>query len=282
MKKIFAMNMGYGSSGKFDGADFVTKRIPDELYLKSEEIARGLTELECEKKPSRALSFIKFFTLAVGLIFLWAIIGALTAEGGFIKNLNDGFSNAPYVFILCPIFILISISLFLRGKRNGEVAISSEKLEEFRIKEEEFSAEIKRFLAIPDTAERLDVLCYPYKITKSGEVQPFNNYATHVPTEMYVFADAKNLYIASNIELYSFPKSAFSGVKRSDIKIKLLCWNKDAPLDGESYREYGMYYDNYGIVNAEGFSALQFSIGGQLIEIDVPNYELSKFTELIK
>jgi hypothetical protein len=282
MKKIFAMNMGQGASGRFDGAAFVTKRIPDELYLKSEEIARGLTELESEKKPSRALSFIKFFTLTVGLVFLWAIIGALSADGGFIENLKTGFSNAPYIFILCPIFILISISLFLRGKKTTEVEIPSERLEEFRKKEAELSSEIKRFLGIPDTAERLDVLCYPYKITKNGEVQPFNNYATHVPTEMYVFTDTESLYIASNIELYEFPKSAFSGVRQADIKIKLLCWNKDEPLDSEGYAEYGMYYDNYGVVIANGFSALKFLLDGELVEIDLPNYELSKFTELIK
>jgi hypothetical protein len=281
MRKIFAINMTSEKDAKFDGDDFAVRRISDELYKKYESL---VNEEKRENKPSiaqRLLRSLSGFCFGLGIILLIVIVRAVSQDGTFFENLKSGYANAPYVFIACPVSLLLFIALTIYDRKITKKANIDEKIGQIEMHEHEILGEIKENLVIPSDALTVDVLAYAYKYNRYGEPMPYSTYATHTPMECFLFDDADNLYIASYNAVFSFKKSEYVEIKENDSKIKLLAWNKNEDISEGRYKEYEMFYDNYGVVNANGFSSLVFMHGENRVEIDVPKYEVPVFLDFL-
>ena len=230
----------------------------------------------------KPLSIIKYISLVLGVTVIGGLVkGVTTSEGRLLDNLKEGFANAPYLFIIGPVFLLVFAVLAIYGKRMDKTAFESEELEELTEEGDALLAEIKAELSIPDDALQLDVLCYPYKVKKNGDVRPYNDFATHTPFEMFVYKADESLCIANCESVYKIPLSQITGIEKRDEKIKLMCWNKEEEINSEKYEHYKMSIDNFGIVHAKGYYSIMISSDFGEYFIDVPSYEIDAFRSII-
>jgi hypothetical protein len=87
----------------------------------------------------------------------------------------------------------------------------------------------------------------------------------------------------ANVEgRYDIPLEEITGIKTVDKKIQVTGWNKDIPLNDESFKPYGV-----GIVSAtgtvvfRGYGVLEFTHGGEDFGIYIPSYDLPTFEFLL-
>ena len=282
MENVFALNMTDEENDHFDGQKFAVRRVSDELVRRSEEAVLCYDKLEKRSDVPRWISIVKYVSLILGVALLAGIVKAVSGEGNLGENLQNGFANAPYVFVICPI-LLVAFAVFAVYERNFRKTVIDET--ELSILEEEsnnIALDMKLDLGIPADAPSFDVLCYAYRINKKGEVERYSPYATHTPIEMFIYRDEENIYIANYSYVYAFKISEIFDVVRVDEKITLLGWNKDEEINEGKYQEYKMSVDNYGVVHAKGYYRIVINSDSEEYGIDIPEYEYKIVNEIIK
>ncbi len=281
MRKIFSMNMTDSSDTRFDGDDLAVSHVSYELIRKNEENLSRMQSLAGSSKLPKFYAVLESFSFILGVIFLAAIIKALSSGGALSENFKLGFQNAPYAFIICPLAFAAFAFLIIYRKKLTKNEIDEEAIQQFEREQAEIALQIKSELGVPEDAQTVDVLCFAYKYNRFNEPSPYNSYATHVPLETFLYHDERNVYLANYSAVFAFPKDKFVCVKNNDAKIKLICWNKEDDIHDPKYAEYGMCYDNYGIVMANGFNSLVFNLNGEDVEVDIPSYELARFKSML-
>lgn len=281
MKNVFSLNMTDENNSQFDGNFFAVKTVSEELIQKNNSTVEEYENLEKQLKPPAWFSVVKYALLILGVVFVAGIIKGISGEGSLIENFKNGFMNAPYIFVLCPIFIAGFFIISFIERQKFKVITESEELTALEEQSDELARQIEEELGIPEDALKVDILCYAYKIDKKGNERKYSDYATHVPMEMFMFADGENMYIANYNSLFVFPLSQIACIKEREDKIKLLCWNKEEEINEGEFAKYKMSVDNFGVILANGFATVVINSDFGETGIDLPLYELDKVKTLL-
>ncbi len=282
MKNVFALDMTDGNNGAFDGQNYVTRTVSDEILEKNNNNIQKYEELERASALPLWAKIIKYVLLIAGIVLLAGIIKAVSGEGSLAQNFENGFENAPYIFILCPLlFIGFAVVKVYEKNKSGEV-VNGEELVNLQNESDALIGEIKKELEIPEDAEKIDILCYAYKIDKTGENKQYSPHASHTPMQMYIYKDECNLYVANYNDVFAFPLSSVGEITEREEKISLICWNYDDDINEGRFAKYNMTYDNYGIILAKGYASLAIKTDTEEAEIHIPLYELEVLKALLE
>ncbi len=115
---------------------------------------------------------------------------------------------------------------------------------------------------------------------KNGEAvpkprMPFS--ATFVNSNMSIFADGENLFLASADAKYAIPLKKLRRIIKVKKKVLTIGWNKEEFPDSE---EYGLKCDESGNLKIDSYCILDFSDGSDERGVYFPPYELPIFEKI--
>ena len=228
---------------------FVKRRPPKSLESSLERSFDEVERLEKSIKLPVALTVIKWITLFLGFIICPQL---LTSDVTF----EQGYSNAPALYWIGPISLVIGGSLYLFDKRRKKRLLDSADYQDAVRRCEKAEQNLDWESGAPvDTAESRIVILSLCCSSKNGSVDYFR---PAIAYGMTVFIEDNELCLFDGICVYSFPKDVILGISRVDKTLSVIDLEKG--LDH--------YY------------TLDISCGGEQYCMSFPEYELDKIENL--
>ncbi len=280
MKNIFGINITEDKHNEsVDGQIFhsnSSEPILKEAFQKCNDIKEDLT-----KKTSLPawMVVIEYLSLAVGCFVLCAIISVDV-------SLREVYSNAPALFYIAVVALLLSFVLYLADKNKKKFQKSAEYIsgEHYIQSTVEYVIDV---LHIPEDAEIVEVLMFYYKI-RNGKMRVVEKtdlvergFISYHNCPLYAYVRQGNLHLANLYDEWSIPLYCFTGIKRINKKISVPRWKKEIPYNKGEYKKYKMIENGLGYIFFKPYYAICITWHGENYELWIPPYELEKLSSLV-
>ena len=154
--------------------------------------------------------------------------------------------------LLIPAFVLLAVLLLclILGKICVPKTVGRTPGFDSKQLMQDYEKELKKLLAIPGSAERIDILCFTYQ-WKGGKAVQRKNRTGRVFTNMEYFAYMKEgkLFLTDGHDLFEIPKAAITSIEHLEEKgnASFPSWNKEQPYTDAAYARYRVKkgIDNY-------------------------------------
>lgn len=229
------------------------------------------------KKSTLPLPF-RITQYVCGFIALFLIGGILSAD----VSLAQGYQNAPWLFMVAGIALILWLSLFLTGRAKAKTVLKTDESTKTFSDLNKASDLIYAELNVPANAQTVDVLSFFY-IEKNGAIKVQEKalqFAQYFNPEFKAFSDANNLYLVNLDGKYAFPISSITAIHTVKKRIRIMQWNKDERLNRGYYKQFKLTSDNYGCVHCKYYHILEINHHGESFGIYIPPYELPVFETL--
>lgn len=250
-----------------DGKRFMTAQIDEATVNEYEALLRGIDE--AYKQP-KMMSAIKNISAIIAMcLFLFVLCHM---EVFYVENL---FTRAISLKICFAVCLLSWLMLETAVKKRIKESVINPEFEKKKERLDELTAQIKERLEIPEGAERVDVLYYPYKV-KNGKERMTSLGYYNMPN--YVFVKDDMLCLANMADKFSFSLDGIAGIRKVSKKIPLLSWNKGKPYNDKQYKRYKIIRNNIGVYWCKPYYLLQVSEGYEMM---IMPYDLCAYEKLI-
>lgn len=218
------------------------------------------------------------------LQFICGIV-ALVAAGGIAKadvSFSEGYENAPWVYLLGLVCLLIWLILTLLNNRKEKSVLGKEENTQVFDDLAQITDAVFTELNVPAHAQEVDILSFFYT-TKDGEIKVIEKglqMAKYLNPVYRVFADSENLYLANLDGKYAFPLQELENIRTVEKRISILNWNKEEPYNKGRYKQYKLTTDSYECIHCKKYHILEVRHEGELWGIYIPCYELPVFEAL--
>ena len=256
----------------FDGSVFITATLNESQMSEIERLNENAEEFEKKVTLPLPLTILKHIFWMLGLIVVVAIIRSDV-------NIQEGFSNAPYLYIGAPIALGISLILEIFERIKTKKVIKSDDFNSYLDQNISAAKKSMELLNIPTTAPSVDILSSYYKIKKDKTVSAAS--FDYLPLDVYAYADEKYLHLADSTTVFSFCRSDIVSIKKIEKKASLGTWNKDESIKSERYKPYKMTENNLGFVMIKNYYALRLHANFGEYEILIPPYEIDTVTSML-
>lgn len=277
MTNVFGFHFVKGqkaSIDKFDGSDFIVKKVSKQCSEKLDNIDESQNEHKKRMSLPLSLTILKYLALFIGMIMF---VGILRAE----VSILEAFENAPFVFyaggIAWVVYAVLLLSEWL--KKNKHMA--SDSYTEYIDDTQQQTTVSMQELGIPQNAPSVDVFCYAYKYNKKNEQVQVKSDFKYIALEMYIFQDEHKLYLADLTTVFAFDKKEFVNLEKIEKRTAFSGWNKEDTLNSERYKKYKLTANQYGTIFCKYHYSLQISSNGKLFELLIPPYEIATFANII-
>lgn len=250
-----------------DGKRFMTAQIDGATVNEYGALLRGIDE--AYKQP-QMMSAIKSISASLALCLFAFFLYHM--EVFYVENLFTRAILPKICFVVC---LLLWLIFGIAVKKRMRESAANPELEKKKERLDELTAQIKERLEIPDGAERVDVLYYPYKVTNEKEHMASLGYF-NMPN--FVFVKDDMLCLANMTDKFSFPLDGIAGISEVSKKIPLLTWNKEKAYNDKQYKRYKIIRNNIGVYWCKPYYLLQVSEG---YEIMIMPYDLCAYEKLI-
>ncbi len=273
MKNVFGFN-AKEETMKLDGHCFIIKEIEQELEDSQDEVNEEM-QVHNKKASSNLLNWVSVIFLILGCIFLSA----------FLRNL-DIINEIPKERIILVIslgiacFLIYFICLIVLKIKRNEV-VESSSFEQTVIKADENYKQATKQLDIPEDAQYIDVLCFPYKIKKDVK-KPAGTFCEYVNIETRIFTKDNLLCVADIQYLLAFPLESIKNVKLFKKTISFPNWNKEEIYNKGEYKQYKIVQNGYGVYFVKYYYSVEIEKDGETYELMIPNYEKDVLSKFIK
>jgi hypothetical protein len=227
----------------FLGIDITTNRKNERLngneflILKPSEILSQTLAKTTEQKDviiqkskmPLLLRIIKSICLFLAFICVSALLRARV-------SLAEAYHNAPWVFWLLPICVILFVLLTICEKVKSHQVLDTDENQHALATHDRVMKDILAELAVPDNAKNVDVLsCYYTErngkikaIEKGLQVHQFSNLI------FKAYRDNENLYLTNCNGKYAFPLSSLSSIRTVKKHTVIKEWHKESLM----IREY--------------------------------------------
>lgn len=273
----------------FLGIDITTNRKNERLngneflILKPSEILSQTLAKTTEQKDviiqkskmPLLLRIIKSICLFLAFICVSALLRARV-------SLAEAYHNAPWVFWLLPICVILFVLLTICEKVKSHQVLDTDENQHALATHDRVMKDILAELAVPDNAKNVDVLsCYYIErngkikaIEKGLQVHQFSNLI------FKAYRDNENLYLTNCNGKYAFPLFSLSSIRTVKKHTVIKEWHKEEPYDKGIYKPYHMSIDKFGCLNCNSYYILEVVHNTETYGIYIPCYELPVFEEL--
>lgn len=263
---------------RMNGDEFLVKSVSG---AQSEHYDQTIEEAEKSVKRAEPPLVWSLAQGGCGLMALGVVAGIIESWDKDL-SLNQMYANAPALFWLLPVCVLVWLTLTILSKRRAANVSESREVEELIEAVEAATSASYTALGVPEDAAETDVLCMIYKL-KNGEPVPkavslagisWLNAITRV------FTAHGSLCIADAEKLYAIPLSSLRGIRTVNTAILIPSWNKEIPPNEEPYKRLKLAEDNMGRIRVKPYYILDFDRDGESWGLYFPNYELATFESL--
>ena len=255
MRNIFGIDLDHNRPGKdktlydvMDGQKFRVTGAAGKLAKLHERYAERIPEKHAADHISEAayqigrscMKILRFYPL---ILLILALI--------WFQDLNSRPLHTIQI-LLIPAFVLLAVLLLCLVLGKICVPKTVGRTPGFDSKQlmQDYEKELKKLLAIPDSAERIDIFCFTYQ-WKSGKAVQRKNRTGRVFTNMEYFAYMKEgkLFLTDGHDLFEIPKAAITSIEHLEEKgnASFPSWNKEQPYTDAAYARYRVKkgVDNY-------------------------------------
>lgn len=249
---------------------------PEELFVLntvSDSLAKRL-----EKAEEEFDNTIKKFELP-GLfrIIKWiCIIATVTFISGIMRSevsFREGYNNAPWVFYVGGITLILAIILSLIEFFQNHKMDSSESIKESERKSSGAVKTAKEYLGVPPEAYECDILNFDY-LENGGRIEIDGGAFFE---ECSIFEKDENVCIFHGLKnLYAIPKHEVKGISVTDMAVTMFNWNKEDPASDEKYQAGGMVEDE----GLKFFYTMEIEHDGRPYGLAFPAYEMDAVSDV--
>lgn len=264
----------------FNGEEFIVMNASDTQADALEEAAFEGVELLDKARLPLPLRIVQWVCGIGGFIVLVALLKACLEDEEI--RFADIYQDAPWLFWLIGICLVIWGVLTLLGHRKEKETLESEKNEQITANCETIATNIRAEFAVPADALTVDVLSFSYKIKngkpivkeKALQLTPYINF------EFKAFADQEHVFLADLESKYAFALSELRAIRTVKKHISVMFWNKEEEMNKGGYKPYKLWEDKYGCANMKTYHVLELEHEGEIWGIYFPCYELPIFEKL--
>lgn len=255
---------------QINGDEFIVAKT-SEAYTEALDDASEKAYDISVKSISLLSRFKAIIALAAVAMMLSIVITVMRTEEVDITPLYD------VLVVACVIcYALTAILLFVLRSKQKKAENSDEAVAN--------NAEIQRLtdtvyaqLGVPAKAEKVDILCFSYKIKNDNTVCADEEYCN---ISYRAFSDRQNLYLADTEGKYAVPLSSVNGIVTVKRRIQCMFWNKDEKYSKGRFKQYKIRETKLCSYSMKAYGVLHFSHGGEIWGIYFPEYELPVFERL--
>lgn len=253
------------------------------LILKPSEILSQTLDKTTEQKEAiiknSKLPFLLRIIKSICLFLAFICVSGLLRAR---VSLAEAYHNAPWIFWLLPICVILFILLTICEKVKSHQVLDTDENQHALATHDRVMKDIFAELAVPDNAKDVDVLsCYYTErngkikaIEKGLQLHQFANLI------FKVYRDNENLYLVNCDGKYAFPLSSLSSIRMVKKHTVIKEWHKEEPYDQGIYKQYKLSIDKFGCLNCNSYYILEVVHNAETYGIYIPCYELPVFEEL--
>ena len=279
MKAFFGIEITENpQNNRSNSYDFLSRQ-PSPAHLSALHSAEAAMD-GFQKKARLPLVFL--------VIYYIVYFGAVSVTVGLIRGLSSAgfdkaFTNAPWVFYLCGIFLVLWGVMTLWKNRRSKQVTSGEDYQATARRAEIAAAACFTSMGVPENAPKMDVLSCRYSV-KNGKIKIVSTGATqYTNPEMRVFTEEGALCLADTEHCCIIPLAEIRCLRKINKAMMIPGWNKDlGPREGR-YKAYKMAVDKYNRINSKPYYVLEIRHNGEDYALHFPCYELpvvEAFTKL--
>lgn len=272
MKNLFGYNVN-SPDGKFDGEEFVLRRIDGELTSKQKRLEEEGAALEKSSAFPLWLSILKYILLLAGCILL----------GGGLDALSDG--DAPlaqmeanglwWIVGVGAAAILIGLVLALLEWRRGKNVKGSSAFFDLSERIKKLNAQSYEALRVPENAVLADVFTFPYKPRAKGRTKIFA--PQYILAEAAAFREGELFCLADVAQVLGIPLDKIRRVLCVKRGAAFIGWNKETPPNKPPYK---VRSNQYGVHYVKRHYAVEIA-GSEEFYLLFPPYEWEKIAPLL-
>ena len=275
MKNIFSVRKQKGfNQTDIEGHVFLDRTVDATLSDQLDQTIGDAFELEKQKGLKLYWTVIKYISLSLGIIIL---VGILRAD----VSLVTAYENAPYLFYIGPIALVIGLSILLAEQMKKRKVEHSDTYQDTSSLLEAQVASARIDLDIPENSMKLDVFQYTYKLSSGGKEKintaPFFQYLL---IELSFFSDDNYLYFADAYMVGKIEKSSFRSITPIKKTALVSGWHKEIWIDKAPYKDYKIRINQFDTLMMKPFYQLDIKDPLGDFAILFPPYELEHFEQL--
>ena len=169
MKPVFATDLTENKHNtEPNGREFLTQEPSDALRRRHEEMLGRMNETMEKSQLAKPLRVVEYVCSMGWLITLCGILRAVLKADHPTAQLRQAYRNAPEVFWVFGVCLLIWAALHILGRRKSKQVLETEESERVFARTENSMSAIYDELDVPPDAQEVDVLTFFYK-EKGGE-----------------------------------------------------------------------------------------------------------------
>ena len=169
MKPVFATDLTENKHNtEPNGREFLTQEPSDALRRRHEEMLGRMNETMEKSQLAKPLRVVEYVCSLGWLIPLCGILKAVLGSDHPTAQLRQAYRNAPEVFWVFGVCLLIWAALHILGRRKSKQVLETEESERVFARTENSMSAIFDELDVPPDAQEVDVLTFFYK-EKGGE-----------------------------------------------------------------------------------------------------------------
>lgn len=274
MKNLFKFDV---KTGKSAYAKYVVRSVSSETSLQHDSSIDALKNME---KTSQLPLWLRIVELICGMTAVCLLCGVLNAIGENIGEepfgqMWDRFvGNGAIVMIVVGVICLgVAIGLWVWGRIRYKKVVASPEYQAVINDTENVNNGSYEELGVPEGADSIDVLCYPYKLNRKGKEKNGCQFAQYVPINYKIFKQDDSLCFADVNDLIQIPLSAVTGASYVPKRVAFYGWTKDDKFNSEKYKPYKIRANNFGALFIKGYISVNLLLDGEEREIIIPLYE---------
>lgn len=272
MKPIFGIDITENKKNTvINGNEFIIATTSAENAAELENAGNEVEELLEKAKIPLWARIIHGACGFVGALLFFSILRG-TADVG----IETGYRNAPYLFWICGITLVVWGIFSLWSRRRQNKTMKTDDANETLSDLTENQNNAYEELGVPQDAVNMDILLFHYKMKNGEPVAKAKGLAPseYINLEVKAYVKDGQLCLADTESVYAFPLEEMTGIRTVRKRISVPSWNKsELPTKG-IYKPYKLTVANTGYIFFRPYYILEFNHYGTPCGIYFPSYEL--------
>ncbi len=272
MKNLLGYNVN-SPDGKFDGEEFLLRKIDGDLSSKQKKLEEEGALLEKNFSFPLWLSFLKYFLLLAGCILLGGGLDALSDDEALLATMEA--NGLWWVIGVGAAAILIGLVLAILEWRKGKIGKGSSAFLDFSERTKKLNAQSREALLVPENCALVDVFSIPGNPRAKKPTPIFGS--CYLLSEVAVFREGDLLCVADVERVLGIPLEKIKRVARVKKSAAFVGWNKETPPNKPPYKVRSNHYETHFV---KPFYAVEIA-GSEEFYLLFPPYEWEKIAPLL-
>ncbi len=255
----------------------VVRSVSEDATAKQDSAQDELQKLAKTAQLPLWLRIIEYLCGLAGIILLGGVlrtIGENIGDEPFGQMWDRFVSNGAIVMIVVGVICLaVAIGLLVWGRMRNKKVLASPEYQAVINDNENANNGSYAELGVPDGADSIDILCFPYKLNRKGKEKNGCQFAQYVPISYKIFKQDDGLYFADVNDLLCIPLTAIKDAVYVPKNVAFYGWTKDEKFTSPKYKPYKIRANNFGTLFIKGYISVTVLLDDEENEIVIPLYE---------